>query len=249
MGRYALLFSYNGTPFYGWQSQQGQKTVQGDLEQALAWVLRTPVLLTAAGRTDRGVHAEGQVAHADFDVSLPDEAYVCRRVNSILFPYIAVRSIRPVPEDFHARFSATARQYRYEWSTVSDPLRHETTAVIYTGVNDSLLDDMAAALIGNHDLSGFSKESEQHRGTRCDVFEAYWERPAPVRRVFRVKANRFLHHTVRGMVGTMIAVAGGKRNRSDFDLALREGRRDRSGGSALAKGLVLERIYYPEAVF
>lgn len=244
-----MLFAYNGTPFFGWQAQKGLKTVQGDLEQALLWVTRKEITLTAAGRTDRGVHAEGQVAHFDTGEPLPEEQFLCRRINSILFPNIAVRRVVEVPADFHARFSATARQYRYEWANTVDPLHHETTAVFYLNVDEPLLDTMAALLVGDHDLAGFSKESEQHATTNCSVFEAAWSRPAPGRYVFRVKANRFLHHTVRGMVATMLAVAAGKKSFSDFEKTLYEAERQRSGGTALAKGLVLEKIWFETDIF
>ncbi len=246
MPRYALLFAYNGTPYFGWQAQEGLKTVQGDLEQALAWVLRKSVTLMAAGRTDRGVHAEGQVAHFDCDsIPLAPEE-LRRRVNAILFPMIAVRQIAPVEDTFHARFSAIWRQYRYELALQSEPLRHETTAVYYGNPDRSLLHLMAEKLIGTHDLLGFSKESDQHKGSLCDVHYAVWQEPEPGRLMFRIRANRFLHHTVRGLVGTMWEVSTGKMSLNDFDDVLNSAERNKCGFTALAKGLVLEQVGYKE---
>jgi tRNA pseudouridine38-40 synthase len=249
MPRYALLFAYNGTPFYGWQAQEGLKTVQGDLEQALNWVLRTPVCLMAAGRTDRGVHAEGQVAHFDCPEMPLTPEELRRRVNAILFPMIAVREAVAVDEQFHARFSAIWRQYRYDLALQSEPLRHETTAVYYGNPDRKLLHVMAGKLVGTHDLLGFSKESEQHKGSICEVHSALWYENEPGRLIFRIRANRFLHHTVRGLVGTMWEVSTGKMSLEDFDAVLHKADRTKCGFTALAKGLVLERVGYKEFLF
>lgn len=244
MPRYRLEFAYNGGPFFGWQAQDGLRTVQGDLQQALTWVLREQVTLMAAGRTDRGVHAEGQVAHFDAAKEIESPDFLVRRINSIVFPNIAVKAFDRAEDDFHARFSALARQYRYEFTTRANPLRHETLPVYFASYEKDVLQHLAGQLVGVHDLSGFSKESEQHTHSVCEVMTAEWHFPSSDHFVFRVKANRFLHHTVRGMTGTMLAIAGGKKPESDFMKILKEGRRDLCGPTALAKGLVLEKIFY-----
>jgi tRNA pseudouridine38-40 synthase len=249
MPRLALLFSYNGTFFHGWQKQERLNTVQGELEQALTWVLRTPVVTQAAGRTDRGVHATGQVAHVDIEGALPALSEIKRRVNAICFPRIAIRDVVLVEEDFHARFSAIWRKYCYQISTEPDPLHHETVAVMYGKPDVSLLHVMAEKLVGLHDLLGFSKENEQHTSSTCEVMEAYWLELSPVRFQFHIKANRFLHHTVRGMVGTMWDVATGKKTMVDFDEVLYKANRAKCGTTALAKGLILEAVGYKTPLF
>jgi tRNA pseudouridine38-40 synthase len=242
--RIALGLEYDGSPFQGWQTQPAGNTVQDALQAALAQIAGEPVAVTCAGRTDRGVHASGQVVHFDSAAERPDSAWV-RGVNGFLPESIAVLWARRVPEDFHARYAARSRTYRYV--LVSRGVR-PALAARYAGWTHAPLDvaamgDAARHLLGEHDFSAFrSSECQaktpvrtlhelrvESRGERIDVV---------------LRANAFLHHMVRNIVGTLVHVGKGARAP---DWAL-EVLRSRDRGAAAAtfgpQGLYLETVEY-----
>jgi tRNA pseudouridine38-40 synthase len=242
--RIALGLEYDGSPFQGWQTQPAGNTVQDALQAALAQIAGEPVAVTCAGRTDRGVHASGQVVHFDSAAERPDSAWV-RGVNGFLPESIAVLWARRVPEDFHARYAARSRTYRYV--LVSRGVR-PALAARYAGWTHAPLDvaamgDAARHLLGEHDFSAFrSSECQaktpvrtlhelrvESRGERIDVV---------------LRANAFLHHMVRNIVGTLVHVGKGARAP---DWAL-EVLRSRDRGAAAAtfgpQGLYLEAVEY-----
>jgi tRNA pseudouridine38-40 synthase len=238
-----LVVEYDGTDFVGWQTQLNGTSVQGELEKALALIVRQPMSTVAAGRTDAGVHACAQVV--SFLSEKPvDSQSLMKNLNGILPPSIAVLSAEEVSESFHARYSARRRVYRYYLSLQPTALRRAFTW--YVGgfrLSESLLRECAETIVGEHDFSSFCKGDSGVDNFVCMVFRAAWttqEREW----VFEIEANRFLYGMVRALVGTMVEVARGHRTLDEFRRILDAKDRAKAGMSAPARGLVLERVIY-----
>lgn len=247
-----LTVEYDGRPFCGWQRQPQHPSVQGELEKALSTVRREPIRVAGAGRTDAGVHAAGQVAH--FTAGDPLEpSSLCWRLNAVLPDEIVVTNIEPVPEEFHARFSATARTYSYFiFNRASpSPFNRRFSWWIAKDFDIEAARRAAAALMGKHDFASFTvtKDGSTVRDIRAiDIFpdsEAlrFGTTGSGLIRV-RITANAFLHHMVRLIVGTLAEVAVGKRPVESVAEILAGGDVRRAGARAPAKGLWLERIDY-----
>jgi tRNA pseudouridine38-40 synthase len=242
--RIALGLEYDGSPFRGWQTQPAGNTVQDALEAALAQIAGEPVAVTCAGRTDRGVHASGQVIHFDSAAERPDSAWV-RGVNGFLPESIAVLWARRVPEDFHARYAARSRTYRYV--LVSRGVR-SALAARYAGWTHAPLDvaAMSAAarhLLGEHDFSAF-RSSECQAKTPVRTLHELRVESRGERIDFVLRANAFLHHMVRNIVGTLVHVGKGARVPGWALDVLRS--RDRGAAAATfgPEGLYLESVEY-----
>ncbi len=207
--RIALGIEYEGTNFYGWQSQAGGGTIQDALEEALSRIADAPTRVVCAGRTDSGVHAVEQVAHFDTDVVRPDTAWV-RGVNSHLPDSIAVRWAQPVADDFHARFSALGRRYRYLLLNRGERpgLMAHRVGWFHQPLNLEAMTAAAKLVLGEHDFSAF-------RAIECQAKSPVKVlRRADVRRqgdvlVFDFEASAFLHHMVRNLVGALVYVGKG----------------------------------------
>lgn len=243
--RIALGVEYSGQQYYGWQRQQGMPTVQGKLEHALSKIAAHPVAVICAGRTDAGVHATGQIVHFDVDVQRAEPAWTLG-VNSNLPKDIAVRWMHEVSSDFDARFSATARRYRYViYNSPTRPgiLPYGVTHC-YHALNETWMQEAAPALLGEHDFSAF-------RAAHCQSNTPYRNmREISVVRhgdyiVIEVMANAFLHHMVRNIVGSLMVIGQGEQP-PEWLAALLAGR-DRKQAAATAKpnGLYLVDVTYP----
>ena len=240
---------YDGTAFSGWARQPGLRTVQGTLEEALTLLLRHPVALTVAGRTDAGVHARGQVCHAD----LPVEAWertsgsLVRRLAGVLPADVRVHRTLPAPPGFDARFGATSRRYAYRLRddpACADPLERSWTVTHPRPLEVSALQAAADQLLGEHDFAAFCKRREGATTIR-QLLRLDWERDAAGRAVAHVEADAFCHSMVRALVGGMLAVGDGRR-RPDWIRSVLDGRvRDPGVTVAPAHGLVLEQVRYP----
>lgn len=251
-----LVVQYDGHGFAGWQVQPGQRTVQGELERVLERLCAAPVRVTGAGRTDAGVHARGQAA----SVTVPTHwrADKLRRVlNDQLPDDLWVAAVHEMHPTFHARFSATGRRYSYTVGLdagAASPFRRRWELPWDRDLDRAALDWCAERLLGRHVFFGFAV-----RGTApadddhvCEVRLARWraESHADARQlVFDVAANRFLHHMVRFVVGTMLAVAGGARPREDFTALLSAPNNDEVSPPAAAAGLCLEQVEYPPDLY
>lgn len=235
--RARLRLEYDGTDFAGWAAQPGLRTVQETVEGALATVLRREVRLTVAGRTDRGVHARGQVA------SHEGEPASLRNLNALLPPDVAVLASESAREGFDARRDARSRTYRYRVHTRSAPSPFERNRALWwpRPVDRAALDACAAALPGPHDFTAFTPTDTDHVRFERDVFRAEWvDEPGDVL-AFWIEADTFMRHMVRILVGTMLEGA-----RPDRFAALLEGRpRSDAGATAPAHGLYLESVAYP----
>ena len=245
--RYFITFSYDGTSFHGSQTQPNGITVQETMESAFATILRSPVPLTFAGRTDAGVHAEAMVAHFDFEKNLP--ANFAARLNNLLPPSIAIRSIVPVRDDAHARFDATARTYHYRITTRKDPFTYLTHTRVAPGLDIEAMNTAAQHLIGTHDCASFCRTHTDVKTTICTVTEARWTRKNEDEAIFVITADRFLRNMVRAVVGTLFEVGRGRLTESQFVDIIAAHDRCKAGHSAPAEGLSLIDIRYPDNIY
>ncbi|HSD76340.1 MAG TPA: tRNA pseudouridine synthase A, partial [Solirubrobacteraceae bacterium] len=234
-----LLIEYDGTDFAGWASQPGLRTVQGELEAALATLLGGPVALTVAGRTDRGVHAWGQVA------SYPGPPVGVRSLNALTPPDLAVLECRSAPGGFDARRDARSRTYCYR--VLHRPARsafERRTALWWPHRLDrALLGACADALAGTHDFTAFTPTETDHVRFERDVLSAGWEARGDLLE-FWIEADTFMRHMNRVLVGTMLDVAGGRRTIEAFRALLRGAHRRDAGQTAPAHGLFLAGVRY-----
>lgn len=238
-----LVLEYDGTNYVGWQVQSNGQSVQGELERALRQVLQEPISTAAAGRTDAGVHARGQVVSfkTTKTVQLP---FLVKGLNAVLAHDIAVIASEDVPEDFHARHSAKLRAYRYYLSL--HPTAIQRAYSWYVGgynLDRTLLNDCAKLILGEHDFTSFSKMYASVDHFRCSVEKSNWTETTS-NLVYEIQANRFLYGMVRALVGTMVEVARGHRKFAAFSEILGAKDRAKAGMSAPAKGLFLEQITY-----
>lgn len=241
--RYFFRVEYDGTAYGGWQRQPNAPSVQQALEEAFGTVLRRRCSITGAGRTDAGVHARGQGAH--IDISRKIDPKTCQRSVNGLLPWdIAIYNLRPVPEDFHARYSAVRRSYRYTFTTRKAPLWHRYAWFMSYAVDWELVRENMRALIGRHDFSAFCSAGSGAEHAVCVVDNVDLEHDG-IRWVFSMRANRFVYKMVRSVVGTLIDMGRGKIDGSLCTI-LESGRRERAGTTAPACGLVLEAVTYPE---
>ena len=241
-----LELAYDGTPFDGWARQPGRRTVEGELEAALATVLREPVRLSVAGRTDAGVHALAQVA--SFTAAAGDlEARRLRlALNALLPGEISVTEVSRAPAGFDAR-AAAARTYRYRlWLPDTRPVFERLYVWDVRGsVEPALLHDAAALFVGRHDFSGLTSSARFYRTCKRTVASARWcLGPAGREAQFEITADSFLHNMVRVAVGSMVDVAQGRMSLATLAHGLDGGRRRDLGRTAPARGLALLRVDY-----
>ena len=257
--RVRLDFAYDGTDFSGWAAQPGRRTVEAELSAALTTILRAgdPVRLTVAGRTDAGVHARGQVAHADIDPEAwsrvpgrsdrrPAEAAVTR-LNGVLPADIVVRGVREAPAGFDARFSAVRRRYLYrlcDRPASLDPLRRWDTVVSRHRLDAPAMDTAARTLVGLHDFAAFCRRREGATTVRT-LLEYSWERLDDGTLAATVVADAFCHSMVRALVGAVVPVGERRRPAEWPAQVLARARRDPAVAVMPAHGLSLEEVVYP----
>lgn len=261
--RLKLGISYDGTDFHGWARQKPKggeelRTVQGEIEKALSLVLRHPVELTVAGRTDAGVHAAGQVAHVDVPVESlaqrsidSDPTRLVRRLSKLLPEDVRVRSCEEAPRDFDARFSALRRHYVYRVSTDPAgplPTRRRDTATWTRPVDVDRLNEAAAMLIGLHDFAAFCKP-KPHATTVRDLQSFVWvDASSPLEPQVleaHLSADAFCWNMVRCLVGASLMVGDGRRDLGFIAQLMKETQRSSAVPVAQARGLTFVGVEYP----
>ncbi|MBR7743047.1 tRNA pseudouridine(38-40) synthase TruA [Phycicoccus sp. BSK3Z-2] len=257
--RLRIDLAYDGTGFSGWATQPGRRTVEGVLSDALTTVLRSPepVRLTVAGRTDAGVHARGQVAHADVDAvawralpgrsdRAPEEAAVTR-LRGVLPVDVVVRRVTVAPDGFDARFSALRRRYLYRLADDDarhDPLRRLDTVRVRGRLDAAAMDAAAGGLVGLRDFAAFCKRREGATTVRT-LLEYGWRRDADGVLLGTVVADAFCHSMVRALVGGVVPVGEGREDAGFPAAVLTGGVRDPRVRVMPAHGLSLEEVAYP----
>jgi tRNA pseudouridine38-40 synthase len=239
-----LDIEYDGGGFRGWAAQPGQRTVQAELESALATVLGGPVGLTVAGRTDTGVHAWGQVASFGSDTEPPSS--LARKLNGILPGDVTVTAARRAANGFDARRDARSRTYCYRVLARSAPSPFEQGRSLWCPrpLNREALDACAAALHGTHDFTAFTPTETDHVRFERDVLRAEWGEEGGAILAFWIEADAFMHNMVRALVGTMLDIGAGKRTPEEFADLLGGAPRERAGETAPAHGLYLASVRY-----
>jgi tRNA pseudouridine38-40 synthase len=244
-----LDIEYDGAGFRGWARQPALRTVQGVLEAALKQVLREPIQLTVAGRTDTGVHALGQVASFETEVPLPPD--LARNLNGVTPEDVAVRGAEVVADDFDARFDARSRSYLYRVATGRPASPFERGRALWWPhqLDREALDACAAALVGEHDFTAFTPTQTDHVRFERIVTSASWqEEPSPWARdpllAFRITADAFMRNMVRALVGTMLEVGSSRRSVENFTRLLTGAPRSEGGDTAPPHALYLESVTY-----
>jgi len=251
-GTYLALLQFDGRGFVGWQRQAAGRSVQAEFERVLERLVGGPSRAHAAGRTDAGVHAEGLAV----SFAAPDRwtAPALRRaLNALLPPDCWVEAVRPMRRDFHARKSALARRYRYDIGTdeaSASPFRRPFEWALGRRLDVATLRAVAAALPGEHDFRAFCAVNPARAHHRCRVAEAVWLERSGGRGVsFHVEADRFLHHMVRMLVGTMVDAALGRRPAADVAALLGRPDNGETSRPAPPEGLYFVRATYPPEVY
>lgn len=242
MPRFKIAIQYDGTRYCGWQTQQNGPAIQPVLEELLgSFNGEKPVKITAAGRTDSGVHALGQVAHFDLKTDL-DTCTMMRAMNAKSPEDITVIECEVVPPDFHARFSAVRRTYKYQCYTGTNPLFKNQCWFLPEPDIDKL-NSLSKILRGTHDFLSFSKWNEELKNSKCSIFQSAWTKENKMV-IFTITGNRFLHHMVRYLTGTMVAVAQKNYSEEDFIQLLSNPQKNVALHKAPPQGLILEKIEY-----
>jgi tRNA pseudouridine38-40 synthase len=239
-----LDIEYDGTGFSGWARQAGLRTVQGEIETALATILREPVQLTVAGRTDTGVHAVGQVASFSTGAAVPND--LSYRLNGLSPADVAVPAATVVDDGFDARGDALSRTYRYRLHTrpASGPFEQRRALWWPHRIDRAAIDACAAALPGTHDFTAFTPTQTEHVRFARNVLDAGWESEGEIL-TFTITADSFMRTMVRILVGTMLELASGRRTVENFTQLLDGAPRSAAGETAPPHGLYLQSVSYP----
>ncbi len=263
--RYKLFIEYKGMRYSGWQKQPNAKTVEEEVEKAFSQILRQAIDIIGQGRTDSGVHAEKQIAHVDIEPrnDVPDLLYALR---GVLPTDICVWKMEKVSSDFHARFDAKSRQYRYQILTRSSPLLRDVAVFEANPLDVEMMQRCAEMVKGTHDFKNFSRANRDQKNTICTVHTSsicrsgilpdhvesgtFLTGKVPVLQkkdfliTYRIKANRFVHNMVRRLVGTMLEVGKGKLSIGQFEELLNNPETELKSTGITGKGLILEDVSY-----
>ena len=248
MRRYFIYLGYNGKNFNGWQIQPNGITVQQSIEEALATLLRKPVPVVGAGRTDAGVHARLMVAHFDWEDEVADLSFLEEKLNRLLPKDIAIYQIVPVIPEAHARFDATSRTYKYYITTKKDPFNYDLVYKMSGKIDFERMNDSCRILFDYIDFTSFSKLHTDVKTNNCRIYEAGWLQDGDVW-VFTIRADRFLRNMVRAIVGTLLEVGRGKLTLEGFRNVIEQKDRCKAGISVPGHALFLVNVTYPEHLF
>lgn len=260
--RYKIRLSYDGSAFCGWQIQNNAVTVQGELQNALSTLTGTPVPVTGAGRTDSDVNSINYIAHFDLpDIVRIEATQICYKLNAILPKTICVHEISVAEDEFHARFDARSREYKYFIHFCKDPFAEKFSYRMRHPLDIEAMNKGAELILGEHDFSCFEKVGGNNTTSICNVTYARWETYRPQHAemlgypyeegeyiVFTVRANRFLRNMVRAMVGSLIEVGRGRQQPSWIAGLIESGSRSDAGMSVPGKALFFCGASYGEVL-
>ena len=255
--RYKITLSYDGSSFCGWQMQSHEKTIQECLQDALSTLLREEISVTGAGRTDSKVNAINYVAHFDASAGDLDAVDFGYKINAILPHGIKVHGIVRAPAEFHSRFDARQREYKYFIHRKKDPFMEKYSWLYTFPLDVEKMNRAATLLVGKHDFSCFEKVGSDNRTSICTVTEAGWTAYTPdhVRMmgypcgeddylVFTIRADRFLRNMVRAVVGSLLEIGRGRREESWMEGLVKGGSRSDAGESVPGHALFLSKVEY-----
>jgi len=250
MVNFKLLIQYDGTDFHGWQVQENDRTIQGELERIIGMLEGRQVGVSGSGRTDAGVHAEGQVANVHIEKPFTPEK-LRNAINGNLWRDIRVMNVETAPDDFHARFSAKSKTYVYRIvnAPVMSPFLRRFAAFESKPLNLTAMIDASRYFLGEHDWTAFSSaqgdsENKVRNITEFEI-QSKWDARASSNMIeFRISANGFLRYMVRSLVGTLIEVGRGDTDSDTIQTALITGDRNLAGTTAPAQGLTLLKVDY-----
>lgn len=246
MKRYFIEIAYRGTDFHGWQSQPNAVSVQQTIEENLSTVLRRPVPITGAGRTDTGVHALQMFAHFDVEeLPVPADKLVAS-LNNMCGKDIAIKRIFEVSPDLHARFSAISRTYNYFIHFNKDPFLSDRSCRSSVRLDVDAMNEAAGLLLETSDFTSFAKLHSDAKTNICKVYKAEWSVIGQDRIVFTIKADRFLRNMVRAVVGTLVEIGRGKMTLEGFRNVIEKKDRCAAGSSMPAHALFLTEVEYPD---
>ena len=241
--RYFITLSFDGTAYHGWQIQPHCVSVQEELQKALTTLLRMPVEVVGAGRTDTGVHARKMFAHFDIEYELecPQLVY---KLNKLLPRDIAVQQVERVADDMHARFSAKSRTYHYYVHLGKNPFLRSYSWQLYGNPDFELMNKAAVVLMEYIDFTSFSKVNTDTKTNDCTITEAHWDRVGEGQWRFTITANRFLRNMVRAIVGTLMEVGRGRMTIEQLRQVIEAKDRCRAGDSVPGNALFLVDVKY-----
>jgi tRNA pseudouridine38-40 synthase len=249
MKRFFIYLSYNGTNYCGWQNQPNGISIQQKIEESLCTLLRNPVSITGAGRTDAGVHARLMVAHFDWDGNDFNPENLTEKLNRILPPDITIQKIVRVSPEAHARFDAVSRTYKYYITDKKEPFDYPFRYKITHPLDFDKMNDAARILPEYIDYTSFSKLHTDVKTNNCRILQAGWTQDERGVWSFTIQADRFLRNMVRAIVGTLLDVGRGKLSVAGFRQIIESKDRSKAGTSAPGHALFLTNIEYPESVF
>ena len=238
-----LIIEYDGTDYSGWQIQQNGKTVQGEIENGLETILGTKTALTGSGRTDRGVHALAQSANFNIEKSMITDK-IKSNLNGVIPRDIRILDAMFVDENFDSRRDASARQYVYKVVKRETALDRLYALRVIQDLNFQEMESAAELVRTKTDFNSFCKASSETENRKCVIAKSEWHDNGDYM-YYTIRADRFLHHMVRSLVGTMIEIGRGKLNVDDLEGIFAESDRRAAGPTAPAHGLYLEKVFYP----
>ncbi len=240
--KYFIELAYKGTNYHGWQSQPDAISVQETLEKALSILLRNPIAIVGAGRTDAGVHAKQLFAHFDYEFEI-EPAKLVHKLNSYLPKDIAILNLHKVLNDAHARFDATKRTYEYHIHTFKNAFESDDSWYYSLPLDIEKMNQACKILFEYTDFECFSKVHTDVNTFNCKIYEAHWQQNND-KLVFTISADRFLRNMVRAIVGTMVNVGLGKISVDDVQNIIESKDRNKAGFSVPAHGLYLTKVEY-----
>ena len=247
--RYFVYLAYNGSSYHGWQIQPNGISVQEVLEKSFSTLLKQPIAITGAGRTDTGVHANMMVAHFDSHTAIDDCTRLIGKLNAFLPQSIAIFAIKQVQPTAHARFDALSRTYQYHITTQKNPFIHQVSCKVPPTIDVNKMNTAAEKLLQYADFTSFSKLHTDVKTNICTIHQAQWTQVSDTEWVFTIQADRFLRNMVRAIVGTLFDVGNGKITIEEFCAIIEQKNRCAAGTSVPAHALFLVDVAYPTTIF